>query len=170
MSCIITGGYDLPCSSIGGAETIWLGNFSGATTYSLDADNVITGVTSSPGVYEFLQEVEVAGVNQTIEVDRNNLSAFFITTVSLRLHNYDKEVRNRLVELLRAPVVAAIKSNEGLFYFAGVESAGRMVTGNAGTGVAYSDLNGAEVEIEFRSKNGIFLLDGTLLGTDIPVL
>lgn len=170
QNCLITGGYQVPCSSIGGVETLWIGNFSGGTTYYLDADNVITGATNSPGVYAFNQEVEVAGVAQTIEVDRSNLSAFFITTVSLRLHNYDKNVRNRLVQLLRAPLVTAIKSNDGLYYYAGLESAGRLITGDAGTGVAYSDMNGAMIEIEFRSKNGIFLLDAPVLGTDIAIL
>ncbi len=170
MSCIITNGYSVPCSVIGGAEAVYLGNWSGSTTYSLDGDNVISGATNALGVFLFDQEVEVSGLEQTTEIDRGNLSAFFVTTLTLRLHHYDKDVRNTLVELLRAPLVAGIVSNQGDTYWAGSESPGRLISGTAGTGIAYSDMNGAEIQIEWRSKNGVYLIEPSVIGTDIAIL
>lgn len=170
MGCLINQGYTVPCASVGGAEIVYLGNWSSETAHTMDSNNVVTAVANSNGVYTFEQEIETAGLVQTATTDRANLTAFMDTNMSIKLFGLDAETRNLFVDLLRAPIYAIIKSNEGLFYVAGVETPGRLSEGTASLGVALGDMNGAEITINFKSKNGVFLIDGDLLGTDIPLL
>ena len=51
MSCIIDNGYTLGCSSIGGVEKVWIGTYDADSTYTFDANNVITAVTNGVTVY-----------------------------------------------------------------------------------------------------------------------
>ena len=80
------------------------------------------------------------------------------------------DVRNRLVELGRAAVFAVIKSNAGDYYYCGLESAGRASAGEASLGVALGDMNGVSLTLQWKSSNGVFLIDGTLIGSTITVL
>lgn len=169
MSCIIDNGYTLGCASIGGVERVWLGTYDADATYTMDADNVITAATSASTVYLFEQDMEYAGLNQNGVFTRENGTVHYESILSVKFTNLDKDLRNTVLALGKAPIVGVVKSNEGEYYIAGVESAGRATTGTASLGVAMSDMNGANLEFTFKSKNGIYLMDGSLIGTDITV-
>jgi hypothetical protein len=79
------------------------------------------------------------------------------------------DVRQRLVELGRSPLIAVVKSNAGDYYLCGVETAGRATAGNASLGVALGDMNGVDLTISWKSANGVFLMDSALLGTTIVI-
>jgi len=168
-NCIISNGYTLGCASIGGVEKVWIGPFSGDTSYTFDADNIVDSVTSALAVYEFEQDMEYAGLTQTGVFERSNGTVHYESVLSLKFIELDADLRNTIVALGKAPVYAVIKSNAGHYYILGVESAGRATNAVASVGVAMSDLNGATMEITFKSQNGAYLIDGTLVGTSIPV-
>jgi hypothetical protein len=169
MSCIIDNGYTLGCASIGGVEKVWIGTWNADATYTMDADSVITGATSASTVYLFEQDLEYAGLNQNGVFTRENGTVHYESILSVKFTNLDADLRNTVLALGKAPVVAIVKSNAGLFYIVGVESAGRATTGAASLGVAMSDMNGANLEFTFKSQNGAYLLDGALVGTSIVV-
>lgn len=169
MSCIINGGYALACSSVGGVEEVWIGTFNPNSTYTLDADNVITGVTSGGTVYSFESDIEFNGLEQTASISRENGSVHLESVLSVKMIELTKELRNTFNALSRAPLFAVIKSNAGHHYLAGLETAGRMTEGAASLGVAMSDMNGANASITWKSKNGIYLIDPALLGTGITI-
>ena len=81
----------------------------------------------------------------------------------------DCNVRERLVELGRAPLIAVVKSNAGDYYLCGVETAGRASAGDASLGVALGDMNGVNLSISWKSSNGVFLMAEALFGTKITV-
>jgi hypothetical protein len=168
-NCIIDNGYTLGCASIGGVEKLWIGTWSSDATYTMDADSVITGVTSGSTVYLLEQDMEFCGLNQNGVFTRENGSVHYESILSAKFTNLDADLRNTILALGKAPVVAVVKSNAGLHYIAGVETAGRATAGVSSLGVAMSDLNGATLEFTFKSANGIYLIDGALLGTSIPV-
>jgi hypothetical protein len=169
MSCIIDNGYTLGCASVGGVEKVWIGTWSADATYTMSADNTITGATSASTVYLFEQDMEYAGLNQNGVFTRENGTVHYESILSVKFTNLDADLRNTVLALGKAPVVAIVKSNSGLYYIAGVESAGRATTGAASLGVAMSDMNGANLEFTFKSQNGVYLIDGSLLGTSITV-
>lgn len=169
MSCIIDNGYTLGCSSIGGVEKVWIGTYSADQAYSFDALNIVTGVTSGVTVYLMEQDIEYAGLNQTGTFSRENGTVFYESVLSVKFIELTAELRNLVIALGRAPIFAVVKSNAGEYYACGVESAGRATAGVASLGIAQGDMNGATFEITWKTPNGVYLLEPTVLGTGITI-
>jgi hypothetical protein len=169
MSCILDSGFTLGCNSIGGIEKVWIGTYSALATYTFDADEVVTGATSTNNVYLMEQDIEFAGLEQTGQFSRENGSVFYQSVLSVKFIELDKELRNLVLALGKAPVYAVVKSNAGHYYILGVESAGRATEGVASVGVAQGDLNGATLSFTFSSANGAYLMDEAVLGTGITI-
>lgn len=171
LDCDILGGRALQCLTVGGVDGtgVYIGVFSGDTTYAVDSDNVITGVTSANEVFLFEQDIEQAGFTQEGTTDRNAGTNVKEITLTIKLLDIDKELRNRVLELSRAPIYAVIKSNTGKFLLLGKTSSGRASTDSSTLGVTLNDQNGSEISFVFRSQFGYSLIDGSLIGTDIPL-
>lgn len=170
FSCDLNGGYVLGCSSIGGVEKIWLGEYIDNVQASFDASGVITGITTTGlTVYSFEQDIETAGLVQTGNYSRENGTVFYESVLSMKLFGLDAIVRQRMVEIGRSPLFAVVKSNAGEYYYCGLESSGRANSGEANLGTALGDMNGLSQSISWKSANGVYLIDGTLLGTTITI-
>jgi hypothetical protein len=165
MSCVIDNGYTLGCSSVGGVEKVWVGTYDADTAYSLDSDNIITGVTSGQTVYLFEQDIEYAGLEQNGVFERGNGTVHYESILSVKFIDLDATLRNTALALGKAPIVAVVKSNSGNFYLLGKETAGRATEGNLSLGVALSDMNGANFSFTFKSQDGAFLIDEGLVPT-----
>ncbi len=87
----------------------------------------------------------------------------------MKLFGLDAVVRQRMVEIGRSPLFAVVKSNAGDFYYCGLESSGRASAGEANLGTALADMNGLSQSISWKSANGVYLMDETLLGTSITI-
>lgn len=171
FTCNLNDGYVLGCSTIGGVEKVWIGEFVDGVTVSQDSCGIITGITTTGlTVYQFEQDIEHAGLTQTGQFSRENGTVFYESNLSIKLIELDCNVRNRLVELGRAAVFAVIKSNSGNYYYCGLETAGRAIEGEASLGVALGDMNGVSLTIQWKSANGVYLINGALVGTTITVL
>jgi len=167
--CDINNGYALPCNSIGGVEKVWIGTWDSDTMYTLDVDNVVVGATAANTVYLHEQDIEWAGLEQTGQFSRENGTVFYESVLSVKFVELDKDLRNTIIALGRAPVYAVVKSNSGNYFLLGLESSGRATEGVASLGVAQGDMNGASLSFTWKSANGAYLLDPAILGTDIPV-
>ena len=171
FTCNLTDGYVLGCSSLGGVEKVWIGEYVDNVVYAQNTCGVITGITTTGlTVYSFEQDIEHAGLVQTGNYSRENGTVFYESTLSIKLIGLDCEVRKRMVELGRAPLFAVIKSNSGDYYYCGLESSGRASAGEANVGTLLGDMNGLSQSISWKSANGVFLMTGTLVGTTITVL
>ena len=170
FTCNLNDGFLLGCSTIGGVEKVWIGEYIDNVVVSQDSCGIITGITTTGlTVYSFEQDIEHAGLVQTGNYSRENGTVFYESVLSIKLIGLDCEVRNRMVELGRAPLFAVVKSNAGDYYYLGLESAGRASAGEASLGVALGDMNGLSQSISFKSANGAFLIDEALLGTTITI-
>jgi len=170
FNCTLNDGYVLGCSSIGGVEKVWIGEWVDNVQVAQDACGIITGITTTGlTVYSFEQDIEHAGLVQTGNYSRENGTVFYESTLSIKLIGLDCEVRNRMVELGRAPLFAVVKSNAGDYYYLGLESSGRASAGEANLGVLLGDMNGLSQSISWKSANGAFLIAGGLIGTTITV-
>lgn len=170
FTCTLNNGYVLGCSSIGGVEKVWIGEWVDNVQIAQDTCGIITGITTTGlTVYSFEQDIEHAGLTQTGNYSRENGTVFYESLLSVKLIGLDCNVRNRMVELGRAPLFAVVKSNAGDYYYLGLESAGRASAGEASLGVALGDMNGLNQTISWKSANGAYLIDGSLVGTTITV-
>lgn len=170
FTCNLTDGYILGCSSIGGVEQVYIGEWVENVVVTQDSCGIITGITTTGlTVYQFEQDIEHAGLAQTGQYSRENGTVFYESNLSIKLIGLDCNVRNRMVELGRAPLFAVVKSNAGDWYYLGLESAGRASAGEASLGTALGDMNGLNQTIQWKSANGAYLIDGALVGTTITV-
>lgn len=171
FTCNLTDGYVLGCSSIGGVEKVWIGEWVDNVSVTLDPCGIITGITTTGlTVYSIEQDIEHAGLVQTGNYSRENGTVFYESVLSIKLIGLDCNVRNRMVELGRAPLFAVVKSNAGDYYYLGLESSGRASAGEANLGVLLGDMNGLSQSISWKSANGAYLINGALVGTAITVL
>ena len=171
FTCNLTDGYVLGCSSIGGVEKVWIGEWVDNVNIAQDVCGIITGITTTGlTVYSFEQDIEHAGLIQTGNYSRENGTVFYESVLSIKLIGLDCNVRNRMVELGRAPLFAVVKSNAGDYYYLGLESSGRASAGEANLGVLLGDMNGLSQSVSWKSANGAFLINGSLVGTTITVL
>ena len=170
FTCNLTDGYVLGCSSIGGVEKVWIGEWVDNVAIQQDSCGIITGITTTGlTVYSFEQDIEHAGLVQTGNYSRENGTVFYESILSIKLITLDCNVRNRMVELGRAPLFAVVKSNAGDYYYLGLESSGRASAGDANLGVLLGDMNGLNQSISWKSANGAYLINGALVGTTITV-
>jgi hypothetical protein len=170
FTCNLTDGYVLGCSSIGGVEKVWIGEWVDDVDIQQDSCGIITGITTTGlTVYSFEQDIEHAGLAQTGNYSRENGTVFYESILSIKLITLDCNVRNRMVELGRAPLFAVVKSNAGDYYYLGLESSGRASAGDASLGTALGDMNGLNQSISWKSANGAYLINGSLVGTTITV-
>lgn len=171
-NCQLTNGYSLGCNIIGGVERIFIGTYEADSTYTLGTasnENLIIAAANGPTVFLFEQDIEFAGLEQTGQYSRENGTVHYESVLSAKFIHLTNDLRNTIVALGRAPLVAVVKSNAGEFYFLGLESPGRVTEGVASLGVAMGDMNGSDLSITFKSQDGAFLLDPAVLGTDIIV-
>jgi len=170
-NCLLNGGYTLGCQTLGGVEKIYIGQWVDGVQITQDSLGVITGITTTGlTLYSFEQDIEHAGLVQTGNYSRENGTTWFESVLSMKLIQLSAEVRNRMVELSRGSLYAVVKSNAGDWYYLGLESSGRASAGEASLGVALGDLNGLSQSISWKSANGAYLMDGSLVGTAITVL
>ena len=166
MSCVINNGYNLGCSTVGGIKTVYIGTFDPDVTYTLDVDNQITALNANPNtftVYNFQQDDEFAGLEQTTTVSRDNGTVFLETVLTIKMIELDAALRNQALALAKAPIAAVVEANTGEFYLLGYENAGRLTEGSISLGTAFGDMNGATLSFTFKSQEGIYLLDGSIL-------
>ena len=171
FTCNLTDGYVLGCSSIGGVELVYIGEWQEGVVVTQDACGIITGITTTGlTVYQFEQDIEYAGLTQAGNYSRENGTVFFQSDLSLKFIGLDCNLRNTMIELGRSPLYAIIKSNAGDWYYLGLESSGRATAGDASLGTLLGDMNGLTQTITWKSANGAYLINGSLVGTTITVL
>jgi hypothetical protein len=172
FNCDLTQGQLLSCSSIGGVEIAYIGEWDEATL-AFDSCGTITGITSSPGLsaYTFYMDSEHGGLNQTLNASREAGTVFFEAILTTKFVGFDCNRRKTLVELSRSPLFAVVKSVAGDYYALGIgDPSGRANGGTASVGTAYGDFNGTQIDLSFKSANGAYLISSALIGTTITLL
>jgi len=164
FNCNLNDGYVLGCSSIGGVEKIWIGEWVDNVQIAQDSCGIITGITTTGlTAYSFEQDIEHAGLSQAGSYSRENGTVFYESTLSMKFITLDCSVRNIMVQLGRAALFAVVKSNAGDYYYLGLESSGRASSGDANLGTLLGDMNGLNESISWKSANGAFLMNGALI-------
>ena len=143
MSCLINKGYVLGCKdSTGGVRNVYLANFSGATTFTVDGSDVITAITSSPSFYKYECPKQTAGVVETATVNVQNGTVLYSQVLTLVLNKMSADMRNEMMLLAKAPLFVIAEDQNGLFWLLGKQNAVDLTTGTSGTGTNFGDRNG----------------------------
>jgi hypothetical protein len=166
MSCLITTGYTLGCrDSLGGIQSVWIGNFDSGATYTFNGDEIITGFTGSTVSYvKFEQEMEVGEFNQTGAYSTENGTVFFDQQLNLTFHKNDADLRNKLLVLSQANMSVIIKDQRGEYWVMGLQNGVRAINGAMNTGKAFGDLNGVTVTLQGKEPEPAHNVSGTASG------
>lgn len=166
MSCGIDSGiYVLPCASIGGVSEVYLKTYTKGDTWTYDADNIIDGISSgTASFYAFVQDDQTASLITTPQFNRENLAVGMQTALSIKAYELDEDKLNHFRVLSKAPIAALIKSNAGIWYMAGADTAGRATEGLAQLGLANTDHNGWVLTFTWNNQNGVYKVEDTLIG------
>jgi len=153
-NCLLDTGIARVCkSNAPGNVEIYIGNFSGATSYTTDADNLITGVTSMTPVYKFEFPRNTAGFVENIQSTPVNDEISYQQVVSMVFNKRDVAKRNLMLLLAKATTVIIIKDSNGLYTLVGKEVGCDLSTGLNQSGVATGDRNGYEFEFTTESAS-----------------
>jgi len=151
MSCLINNGYALGCKdSLGGVQEVYIGSFSGGTSFSYDANDVITGVTGANTFFTFEQRQEQAEFVQTGQHSIENGTNFWEQVVSLIFTKNTADLRNTLKLLSQSTLFIIVKDQNGKYWFVGEQNGTDLTASTASAGKAFGDLNG--VTVSFTAK------------------
>ena len=154
MSCIINSGYTLGCKdSLGGIQEAYVASFSGATSFTYDVDDVITGVTSANDFYTYEQRNEQGEFVQAGNHSVENGSNFWEQTVSLIFTKNDAALRNSLKLLAQSTLLVIVLDQNGTYWVVGEQNGADLTASSASAGKAYGDLNGTTISVTGKEPN-----------------
>lgn len=144
MSCLITAGVALGCrDNIGGIDTVYIGNFNTAVTYTTGTNSIIEAFTGGTVSYHtFDQEIEVAEFNEAVVASTENGTVVFEQTLSITLHKNDGALKNTIKLLSQGHLSILILDQRGVYHLMGKDNGVRASEGTLGVGKAFVDLNG----------------------------
>ena len=142
-NCLITAGYTIGClDNTGGAQEIYIANWTSDASYDLDVDDTITGVTSGNTYYKFETPKQTAGLVETPNVSVENGTVFYNQDVTLVLNKMEADLRNQILLITRATTTIILKDQNGNYWLVGKQNGANVSGGAHGTGTAYGDRNG----------------------------
>jgi streptogramin lyase len=146
MSCsLITAGILASCDKqIPGIKRVYLGNFDEVSSYTLDANNVVTAIAMSPTkkfqIFEFAKETGSAGSTVNSDVPNGLLS--YTHTVTLQFTKLEQSKRNKIALMALANLVAIVETNDGKYWLFGRTNGLQLSEGSSATGTSNSDFSG----------------------------
>jgi hypothetical protein len=148
MSCTLSAGNQLGCrNSIAGVKTIYLSNFSDNESYSVDANNQITGITSGATYYIFEQRPQAAELNETINASIENGTLFYTAELTLSFDKNEVALRNQIALMAQAQLRVIALDQNGTYQLLGKVNGADITAGSLPRGKAYGDKNGATLTI-----------------------
>lgn len=159
----ISSDYNLPCrDQMGGIDTVYLSQWTGDTTYSTDADDIIDGVTGSTTFYEFKQRRETASWTSTGNYGDNG-TRFFEQGLEIALEKMDADLRNKIKLLGESKVLAVVKDSNDKHWLIGKDRGAWVTESEHGSGTAAGDRNGATLTITARERFPEYEVNDTAL-------
>lgn len=166
MACLLTNGYALGCKdNTGGIKTFYIGNFSAITTYTYDANGIITGGTSAPTFYTIEQRNEVGEFTQEGQHSVENGTNFWNQNIMGTLYKYQASIRNLLYTIAQTQVQVIVLDQNGNYFLVGEQNGGDLVASTGNAGKAYGDLNGSTFTILAKEPSPARQIGSTYFGT-----
>lgn len=159
----ISSDYSLPCrDQMGGTVKFFVGQWSGATSYSLDSENVITGATSANTHFEFEQRTETAQLTETGNYGDNG-TRFFEQSLSVALEKMSASLRNRLNLLGQSKLSVIAQDSNGVNWLIGKDEGAWVTESEHGTGQAKGDRNGLSLTFTARERFPLYKIADSAL-------
>lgn len=168
MACIYSDGWSLAdncLDNIGGIREFYIGNFSGASTYSYDADGIITGGTDSPSYFTVEQRRETGAFTQEHALNIQNGTNVYTQNAEMTFHKYQASVRDLVYVMAQTETSIIVLTQEGRYILLGEENGMNAISSTGGSGKAFEDLNGITVSFQGKEKTPAREMSSTYFGT-----
>lgn len=142
--CAPSAGIDLSCkSNTPGVSKIFVACFDDAVEYAVDANDVITGITSGNTFYEFNLPKSTANFDEVVNSDGTTGAVEYVPTVNIAVNKLRAGLRNQFKLLVKGTQTIIVKTLNGDYILFGKEQ-GLDLAGSAVSGTAGTDRNGYE--------------------------
>jgi hypothetical protein len=148
LDCLINEGYGFGCKdNAPGVKRAYIGNFTASTVYNYDSDGIITGGTSAPTFYEFLQRNETGEFFEEGVHSVENGTNSWNQTVNLVLHKNNAKMRSLLYTLAIGTLQVIVLDNNGKYWMVGEGNGADLTASNLNRGKVAGDLNGSTLTL-----------------------
>lgn len=163
-NCGITSGLQVPCKSfMPGVRKIYIASFYSGNTvgenlsYTVDANNVITGATMLSGSFYTFDLLKEAGeMTEAEHWNPTNGTSAYENTINVYLSQYSTVVRNKIVALGKAKLLVIVLDRNGQYWLVGTDGTG--TSPSTSSGVDLGDSTGTVGKAYGSDPNGYNLV------------
>jgi hypothetical protein len=141
MACTLATGRALPCKdSVGGITSVWFADYGTLGTLTVSGAQ-LTAISGTPDLFKY----DIKGnssMEQTINADRANGTAFYTQTLSLTLTKLDAATTAELIDVVKARPHVFVEDYNGNYFLLGAAHGCEVTGGTIVTGAAMGDLSG----------------------------
>lgn len=151
MPCTLATGRALPCKdSVGGITAVWFCDYGTLGNLTVSGAE-LTAISGTPSLYRY----DVKGnssMEQTINADRANGTAFYTQTLNLTLTKLDAATATELIDIVKARPHVFVEDYNGNYFALGVTHGCEVTGGTIVTGAAMGDLSGFTLSLTGEEK------------------
>jgi hypothetical protein len=163
MACELTQGFTLDCKDgVGGVKQIVLVDKNNVTSFSLDANEIVTAINGavSGDLFTYELPTQTASFEETINFNRDNGTVFYTQTVNVMLHKLSSAKRLELQTVAKARVYVFVLDTNDNWWAVGYENGADLSTSTAATGTALGDMNGYTLAFTHEAPKRAYKLSG----------
>ena len=166
MACELSTGFTLDCKDgIGGIKQIVLVDKTEVSSFSLDANEIVTAINgpASGDLFTYELPTQTGSFEETINFNRDNGTVFYTQTVNVMLQKLSAAKRLELQNVATARVIVFVEDTNGNWWAVGYEYGADLSTATAATGTALGDMNGFTLAFVHESQKRAYKLSGAPL-------
>jgi hypothetical protein len=166
MACELSTGFTLDCKDgIGGIKQIVLVDKTEVTSFTLDANEIVTAINgpASGDLYTYELPTQTGSFEETINFNRDNGTVFYTQTVNVMLQKLSSAKRLELQNVAQARVIVFVEDTNGNWWAVGYEYGADLSTSTAATGAVLGDMNGYTLAFVHETAKRAYKLSGAPL-------
>jgi hypothetical protein len=164
MACELSTGFTLDCKDgIGGIKQIVLVDKTEVTSFTLDANEIVTAINgpASGDLYTYELPTQTGSFEETINFNRDNGTVFYTQTVNVMLQKLSSAKRLELQGVATARVIVFVEDTNGNWWAVGYEYGADLSTSTAATGAVLGDMNGYTLAFVHEAAKRAYKLSGS---------
>ena len=164
MACELSTGFTLDCKDgIGGIKQIVLVDKTEVTSFTLDAEEIVTAINgpASGDLYTYELPTQTGSFEETINFNRDNGTVFYTQTVNVMLQKLSSAKRLELQSVATVRVIVFVEDTNGNWWAVGYEYGADLSTGTAATGTVLGDMNGYTLAFTHEAAKRAYKLSGS---------
>ena len=164
MACELSTGFTLDCKDgIGGIKQIVLVDKTEVSSFSLDANEIVTAINgpASGDLYTYELPTQTGSFEETINFNRDNGTVFYTQTVNVMLQKLSSAKRLELQSVATVRVIVFVEDTNGNWWAVGYEYGADLSTGTAATGTVLGDMNGYTLAFTHEAAKRAYKLSGS---------